>query len=141
MSLMCFDFGLRQIGVAVGNLELGTVQPLTTLMAKDGMPQWHEIEALLQEWKPERVVVGRPFNMDGSESEMSARAKKFANRIHGRFGVPIALHDERLTSQEAKYMAREKGHKGDYSRAPIDALAASLILESYIAMAGASESN
>jgi putative Holliday junction resolvase len=101
-------------------------------MAKDGVPEWHQIEALLKEWKPKLVIVGRPLNMDGSESAMSARAKKFANRIHGRFGVPIALHDERLTSQEAKQMARERGHKGDYSKAPIDALAASLILESYI---------
>lgn len=137
MSLLCFDYGLRQIGTAVGNLELGTAQPLTTIMATDGVPQWHQIEALLQEWKPKLVIVGIPLNMDGSESEMSARAKKFANRIHGRFGVPIALHDERLTSQEAKQMARETGHKGDYRKAPIDALAASLILESYIGAARA----
>ena len=72
------------------------------LRAKDGIPQWHEIEALPKEWQPQTVVVGLPLNMDGSESDMCQRARKFGNRIHGRFGVAVDFADERLSSFEAK---------------------------------------
>jgi putative Holliday junction resolvase len=129
--VLCFDFGLRQIGVAVGNSALQTAEPLCTLKAQDGTPKWDQIESLLNEWQPAVVVVGEPSNMDGSDSEMAARARKFANRIHGRFGVKVALADERLSSFEAKQQAKELGHDGDYKKAPIDALAAMIILQSY----------
>ena len=129
--VLCFDFGLRQIGVAVGNAALQTAEPLCTVKAQDGTPNWNQIEKLLSEWQPAVVVVGEPSNMDGTDSEMAARARKFANRIHGRFGVKVALADERLSSFEAKQQAKELGHDGDYKKAPIDALAAMIILQSY----------
>ncbi len=129
--VLCFDFGLRQIGVAVGNAALHTAEPLCTLKAQDGTPNWDQIEKLLNEWQPSIVVVGEPSNMDGTDSEMAARARKFANRIHGRFGLKVALADERLSSFEAKQQAKELGHDGDYKKAPIDALAAMIILQSY----------
>ncbi|MDG0978287.1 MAG: Holliday junction resolvase RuvX [Halieaceae bacterium] len=129
--VLCFDFGLRQIGVAVGNSALQTAEPLCTLKAQDGTPKWDQIEKLLHEWQPVIVVVGEPSNMDGSDSDMAGRARKFANRIHGRFGVKIAMADERLSSFEAKQQAKGLGHDGDYKKAPIDALAAMIILQSY----------
>jgi putative Holliday junction resolvase len=129
--VLCFDFGLRQIGVAVGNAALQTAEPLCTVKAQDGTPNWNQIETLLNEWQPSIVVVGEPSNMDGTDSEMAARARKFANRIHGRFGLKVAMADERLSSFEAKQQAKELGHDGDYKKAPIDALAAMIILQSY----------
>lgn len=128
---MAFDYGLRQIGVAVGNNLLRTTQALTTLKARDGVPNWEVLGALVQEWQPDLIVVGEPLNMDGSASELSNRACKFARRIHGRLGVPITMTDERLSSFEAKLTQRTKGHRGNYHDQPIDAYAAELILQTW----------
>tara|TARA_R110002110_G_scaffold205066_7_gene416959 strand:+ start:86017 stop:86424 length:408 start_codon:yes stop_codon:yes gene_type:complete len=129
---MSFDYGLRQIGVAVGNSLLGTTQPLSILRARDGAPDWQEIEALLKEWQPDLIVVGNPLNMDGSDSELGARAAKFSRRLHGRFGLPVELVDERLSSYEAKQQQAERGHKGDFQSQPIDSYAAELILQTWL---------
>ena len=129
---MAFDFGLRQIGVAVGNCLLATSQPLSIIHAKDGIPQWDKIEALLAEWQPDALLVGDPINMDGSGSELSQRAQKFARRLHGRFGLEVLLVDERLTSFEAKQTLKEQGHRGNYNDQPADSLAAELILQSWM---------
>ncbi|MGB0360620.1 MAG: Holliday junction resolvase RuvX, partial [Endozoicomonas sp.] len=87
---------------------------------------------LISEWKPDAVIVGIPLNMDGTESEMSRRARKFGNRIHGRFNLPFYEVDERLTSFEAKKWAEKLGHKGHYRSNPIDAMAAQIILEAWL---------
>ncbi|MEL0223918.1 MAG: Holliday junction resolvase RuvX, partial [Gammaproteobacteria bacterium] len=84
-----FDYGLARIGVATGQTLTQTASPLTALPAKDGTPQWEEIEKLLAEWKPDVVVVGLPLHEDGTMSDMAERAKKFGQRIHGRFGVQV----------------------------------------------------
>ena len=130
---MAFDYGLRQIGVAVGNSLLQTTQPLAVLKAKDGIPDWPLLTLLVTEWQPDLLVVGDPLNMDGSESELCQRARKFARRLHGRLGLPVDMTDERLTSFEAKQISRERGHKGDYKRDPIDSQAAELVLQAWLA--------
>ena len=132
-TVMAFDFGLRQIGVAMGNCLLGTTQPLPIVKAKDGQPGWAALEALIDEWRPDLVVVGDPLNMDGSASELSALAAKFARRLHGRLGLKVAMIDERLSSFEAKHNSREQGHRGNYKRQPVDSLAAELILKTWLA--------
>ena len=132
-TVMAFDFGLRQIGVAMGNCLLGTTQPLPIVKAKDGQPEWAALEALIDEWHPDLVVVGDPLNMDGSTSELSALAAKFARRLHGRLGLEVAMVDERLSSFEAKHNSREQGHRGNYKRQPVDSLAAELILKTWLA--------
>jgi putative Holliday junction resolvase len=129
---MAFDFGLRQIGVAVGNCELRSTQPLAIIRARDGVPDWSRLEQVVKEWQPDLLVVGDPLNMDGSDSELCRRARKFANRLHGRLGLPVELVDERLTSFEAKQVSREQGHKGDYKRRPVDSQAAELVLRSWL---------
>jgi putative Holliday junction resolvase len=129
---MAFDFGLRQIGVAVGNRSTATAQALTTLKAKDGVPRWEEIEALLAEWRPGLLVVGLPVNMDGSASDLSRRSEKFGRRLSGRFSLPVEFMDERLSSFEAKQQLQDSGHKGNYREVPADALAAELILRSWL---------
>jgi putative Holliday junction resolvase len=132
-TVMAFDFGLSRIGVATGNCLLGTTSPLPILRAKDGIPQWVELEALVAEWQPDLLVVGEPLNMDGSPSDLSARAEKFAARLHGRLGLEVVLVDERLSSFEAKLTSREQGHSGDFRRQPVDSLAAELILQTWLA--------
>ena len=129
---MAFDFGLRQIGVAVGNSLLATTQPLAVMRAKEGVPDWQAVAQLIDEWRPDLLVVGDPINMDGSDSELSTRARKFARRLHGRLGLPVAMADERLSSFEAKQLSREQGHRGDYRRHPIDSQAAELVLRSWL---------
>jgi putative Holliday junction resolvase len=130
---MALDFGLNQIGVAVGNCLLGTTQPLPVLRARDGIPEWRTLEALVAEWQPDLLVVGDPLNMDGSDSPMGARAAKFARRLHARLQLEVTMMDERLSSFDAKQASRERGHRGDYRKQPVDSLAAELILQSWLA--------
>ncbi len=129
---MAFDWGLRNIGVAVGNRHLGTSEPLTTVRARDGVADWPAIEQLLEEWQPECLIVGEPLNMDGTEADITPRARKFSRQLQGRFGVKVELVDERLSSHEAKLNARESGHRGNYRQNPIDAEAAHIILQTWL---------
>ena len=134
---MAFDFGLRQIGVAVGNAQFGTSQPLAVQRARDGQPDWDAVAALVSEWQPDLLLVGDPLNMDGSDSELCQRARRFGQRLHGRLGLPVEMVDERLTSFEAKQASSERGHSGDYKRQPVDSLAAQLILDTWLSEQGA----
>ncbi len=132
MQIIAFDYGLKNIGVATGQTLTGTATAQPPLKAKDGTPDWAAIETLLAEWRPERVLVGLPLNMDDTESELSARARKFANRIHGRFGVAVEMVDERLSSFEAKGEVMARGGSRDYGKHPVDSIAARIILETYL---------
>ncbi|MDF7681431.1 Holliday junction resolvase RuvX [Enterobacteriaceae bacterium ESL0689] len=132
-TLLGFDFGTHSIGVAVGQRITGTAHPLSALKAQDGKPDWLIIDKLLAEWQPEAVIVGLPLNMDGTEQPLTARARKFANRIHGRFGVKIILHDERLSTVEARSGLFESGGFRALNKGRIDSTSAVIILESYFA--------
>ena len=136
---MAFDFGLRQIGVAIGNCLLGTTQPLRVLKAKEGTPDWRAVEDLVNEWRPDLLLVGDPLNMDGSASELCQRARKFSRRLHGRLGLPVEMIDERLSSFEAKHNSREQGHRGNFKEQPIDSYAAELILQTWLSVRAESQ--
>ena len=82
-SIMGFDYGTKSIGVAIGQELTGTAQPLRAIKANDGIPNWDDIDKLLKEWQPDLLVVGLPLNMDGTEQEITVRARKFGNRLHG----------------------------------------------------------
>ncbi|GAA0846862.1 Holliday junction resolvase RuvX [Marinobacter szutsaonensis] len=129
--VMAFDFGTRRIGVATGQELLGTGEPLAMIPARDGIPDWSVVEKLLTEWRPDLVLVGLPLNMDDTENEMCARARKFGNRIHGRFHYPVEMVDERLTSFEAKGDVMARGGSRDFGRHGVDDRAAVLILETW----------
>ncbi|SDU28886.1 Holliday junction resolvase RuvX [Halopseudomonas salegens] len=129
-----FDYGTRQIGVAVGQTLTGSAEPLTNLRARDGIPDWDEIGALIKEWRPQVLIVGLPLNMDGTESAMSIRAEKFARRLHGRFQLPVHTVDERLSTFAAKQSLRDNGQSPQsYRDNPVDSLAAALLLETWLA--------
>ncbi|ACT14728.1 Holliday junction resolvase RuvX [Pectobacterium aroidearum] len=130
-TILAFDFGTKSIGVAIGQEITGTARPLTSFKAQEGIPDWQKVEKLLSEWQPDLVVVGLPLNMDGTEQPLTARARKFANRLHGRFGVAIALHDERLSTVEARADLFERGGFKALDKGSVDAASAVIILESW----------
>ena len=130
-TVLAFDFGERRIGVAVGELELGIAHPLETIDATANDARFARIAALLQEWQPVLMVVGLPLALDGSEHRLTGLARKFAQRLHGRFGIETRLVDERLTSAEAQREARASGLTARDSKRHVDPLAAKLILEAF----------
>ncbi|MFC3396770.1 Holliday junction resolvase RuvX [Brenneria rubrifaciens] len=130
-TILAFDFGTKSIGVAIGQDITRTARPLTAFKAQDGTPDWQKVGKLMAEWRPALVVVGLPLNMDGTEQPLTARARKFANRLHGRFGVQIALHDERLSTVEARADLFERGGFRALDKDSIDAESAVIILESW----------
>lgn len=128
-TALAFDYGLKQIGIAVGQTLTNSANPLTVIKARDGQPNWSEIEKIILEWAPQLLLVGLPLNMDGTESEFCLRARKFARRLDGRFGLETKMVDERLTTREAK---SRDGNRNSYRDDPIDNLAAQIILESWM---------
>ncbi|QNA90401.1 Holliday junction resolvase RuvX [Massilia sp. Dwa41.01b] len=116
-----FDFGIKRIGVAMGNTLTGQAQPLSVVDAIDNATRFKTIGALIDQWRPTRLVVGEPLHPDGAEHDMTLRARRFANQLHGRFNLPVELVDERYSS--AVIPARRGEH--------IDAKAAAIILQQY----------
>ena len=131
-TILGFDFGMKNIGIAVGQELTGTANPLTAIKARDGIPDWEQIASLLQEWQPELLVVGLPLNMDGTEQEMTAAARRFGNRLHGRFGLPVEWQDERLTTYEALDQMGIRSKMDSRQRSDVDQLSAQLILQSWL---------
>lgn len=136
-TVLAFDYGTKSIGVAVGQSLTGTASPLKALKANDGIPNWQQIEALLNEWQPDYLVVGLPLNMDGTEQPLTARVHKFVNRLHGRFGVQVKTQDERLTTVESRSQLFAEGGYRKLSKDAVDSQSAKLILESWFENGGA----
>lgn len=131
-TVLGFDFGLKRIGVAVGDLELGLAHPLTTVTGESNSQRFGAIEALLKEWQPALAVVGLPAHLDGAEHDMSARCRRFAHQLEGRFGLEVALVDERLSSAAASEDLNEIGVRGRRQKNMLDQVAAQRILQSYL---------
>ncbi len=126
-----FDYGLTRIGVATGQKLTKTASPLTSIKASNGIPDWKIVENIIQDWLPSVVVIGLPLHADGSMSEMAERAKKFGQRIHGRFGVRVDYINEFETTWEAKQLLERKRMENKHNGV-LDATAASLILERWL---------
>lgn len=131
--ILGFDFGMKQIGIAVGQSLTATATPEATLAAKDGIPDWKDIKLLIDQWQPAALVIGLPLNMDGSSSESSRRAKKFANRLHDKFRLPTHTADERLSTVEARNLAKTMSKTKGWQKHSLDSIAAAVILESWFA--------
>ncbi len=130
-TVLAFDFGERRVGVAVGELELGIAHPLETIDAAANDVRFARIAALVLEWRPVLLVVGLPLALDGGEHRLTGLARKFAQRLQGRFGIETRLVDERLTSVEAQREARANGLTARNGKRHLDPLAAKLILEAF----------
>jgi putative Holliday junction resolvase len=124
ITILAFDFGLSKMGIAVGQSVTQTATALRTLTVRGGAPDWTHVDALLNEWRPTRLVVGLPLNMDGTMSDMAETARAFAADLDRRYGLPIDLCDERLTSFEARGLSPDPDER--------HAIAARLIAESYL---------
>lgn len=103
LTVLGFDFGMKHIGVAVGQSITGSATPVATLAARDGIPDWEDITQLIERWQPKGLVVGVPFHLDGSTQLMTFCARRFIHRLDKRFGLPVHEVDEQLTSWEAKH--------------------------------------
>ncbi|MCK5880426.1 MAG: Holliday junction resolvase RuvX [Sinobacterium sp.] len=126
-TVLCFDYGTKRIGIAYGSSFTGSGEVLKEIPARDGIPDWSTIEAIIKEFQPNTLLTGLPLNMDDTENDMCLRARKFARRLHGRFGIPSWMWDERLSSDEAKRIRPSS----NYKKNAVDSLAAVIILESW----------
>lgn len=126
LSILCFDFGTKRIGSAFGQSITGGASPLQAITARDGIPDWEQVDALVARWQPDAFVVGLPYHMDDTESDLLIRARKFGNRLNGRYHLPCYGMDERLSSFEARGQKLRRE-----STAQLDCLAAQLILETW----------
>lgn len=131
--LMAFDFGMKRIGVAVGQTVTCTATPIETVPAKAGEPQWHVIEKLIKKWQPNAFVIGIPLNMDGTDQPMSQHARHFANKLHERFHIPAHEMDERLTTKDARERLFQEGGYKALQDGQVDSIAAQLILQNWFA--------
>lgn len=129
-TFLGFDYGRKRIGIAVGQDITCSANPVTTLNAKNGKPDWASINQLIKEWEPQALVVGLPLNLDGSEHTITKAAQRFGNQLHGRYNLPVHMVDERLTSVEAKHWVSRQG--ASFQKDDIDKYAAKLILEAWL---------
>lgn len=133
-TVLAFDFGRRRIGIAVGQAITSSASPLGTAENGSHGPDWRRITAVIEEWRPARLVVGLPLHADGTASELAADAARF-RRALGRFGLPVESVDERYSSLEAAERLKEQrqaGRKGRVRKENVDAAAAVLIAERWL---------
>ncbi len=133
--ILALDFGVKKMGMALGNSLTQDARPFDILAMNNGQPDWDNLLGIIQTWNIDVVLVGLPLNMDGTDSMLTKRANKFARRLSHRLGerhIPakVFLYDERLSSQEAKSLAWERGWITD-EKQPIDDVAACLLLDGY----------
>ena len=131
-TILGFDFGEKRIGVAVGNTVTSQAQALTTLHVESNAARLGAVEKLVNEWQPASFVIGQPEHADGKPHEVAHLAKKFGNRLTEKFRLPVTYINETLSSAEASRMLAARGIKGIAQKTEIDAVAAQVILQSYL---------
>jgi putative Holliday junction resolvase len=129
--LIAFDFGMKRIGVAIGQTITQTARPLETISAKDGCPHWESMTKLIKKWQPDALVVGIPLNMDGTEQPITQAAQQFANQLRKRFSLPVYETDERLTTKAAREHLFDQGGYKALQDGQVDRIAAQLILNAW----------
>jgi putative holliday junction resolvase len=127
-----FDFGMRSMGVAVGQAVTRTATPLAALKARDGVPDWALVTTLINNWQPHALVVGIPLNMDGTEQPVTVAARRFARKLGGRYRLPVHEVDERLTTVEARTQLFEQGGYKALDKTAVDSYAAKLMVEQWL---------
>ncbi len=130
-TVLGFDYGLRFIGVAVGQTLTAGARELITLRSRDQRPDWEGISRLIEEWRPVALVVGLPLDREGGEQELTHRARRFGNQLRGRYNLPVYMEDERFTSLEASGLLMEE-HGSRYRKEDVDRLAARIILQAWL---------
>lgn len=131
-TVLAFDFGEKRIGIAVADLAVGIAHPLETLHAEDNQTRFTAIGALITEWKPAQLIVGEPHHADGGAHEIGRLARRFAQRLEGRFGLPVTLVDETLSSHTAQAQLQAQGVRGSKLKAVLDSAAACEIMQTWL---------
>lgn len=132
---LALDYGNARIGVAIGQALTGNARPLTVVRCGRGEPDWHTLDQLIQEWMPDVIVLGRPLHADGTPSDITKVVEQFSAALTSRYDVRVEMHDERLTSKAAEAHfaeARQQGKAKAKDAQQLDAVAACIILESWI---------
>ena len=122
-TLLCFDLGLKRIGVAVGQTVTSTANPLETIKTINNKPDWQQISHIIEQWQPNRLIVGHPLQMNDNKQTMTEHAEHFVRQLQGRYHLPVEMVDERLSSYEARQRI-----KSTYN---VDPIAAQVILETW----------
>ncbi len=130
--LLGFDFGMKRIGVAVGQTVTKTARALTTLSAKQGIPPWEMLDKLIKTWQPDAFVIGIPLNMDGTEQPLTHAARHFATELNAHYQLPIYEMDERLSTKDARERVFAQGGYKALQNGQIDSVAAQLILQNWL---------
>ena len=125
MQILSFDFGIKKIGVAVGQTETNTSSPLQIILNKNNMVNWNEINILLDEWKPDLILVGKPLNMDGTDSEIMKKVEKFYQKLKSMYEAKYEYVDERLTTFEAREILKDTNQEN------VDANAAKIFIDNW----------
>lgn len=132
MIAIAFDFGIKKIGVAVGENITKKGRPLNVLNAQNGHPNWNIVSNLIQYWQPKFIIVGLPLNINGTKQKMTSKSEKFANLLKYKFNIIVKMHDERLTTVEAKSIMFKKDGFKALKKEKIHSYAATIILESWL---------
>ena len=131
-SVLGLDFGIKRIGIASGQTITGTASPITTLNQTQGNPDWQGIEKLIQQWKPQALIVGMPYHVDGSENEMTKTVMKFCAQLEKRFSLPVHQINEALSSFEAEQQLKKNLKIGQHNKHEIDKIAAAIIVQNWL---------
>jgi putative Holliday junction resolvase len=129
---MGFDFGLKRIGLATGQTITGTASPLITLQACKQKPDWENIEVHIRQWKPDALIVGIPYLLDGGESDITRAARNFCKQLERRFGLPVYTVDESLSSFDAQQQLTQDMKIAKHNKHEIDKMAAAIIVQSWL---------
>jgi putative Holliday junction resolvase len=131
--MLCFDYGTKRIGVAIGQTVTQTARPLITINAKEGIADPHALAALMKKWRPDGLVVGIPLNMDGTEQPITEYARLFANSLKEQYNLPVFEMDERLTTKDARDRIFSEGGYKALQEGQVDQVAAQIILQNWFA--------
>ena len=128
--VMAFDYGLRNIGIAIGQNITKSASTFYAIKAKEGVPDWVKLDSIIEEWEPGLIIVGDPFNMDGTKSEFQKKIAKFSTDLKNRYEIELQMIDERLTTKEAKDRIQDKPD-GIKDSANKHSISAQIILEDW----------
>jgi len=131
-TVLGFDYGIRRIGVATGQTITASATPLTTLNSIKQKPDWSAIGQLIEQWKPDALIVGLPTYLDGSHSEMTEKALKFSRQLEGRYNLTVYTVNESLSSFEAEQAIQQHKKIGQHNKQEIDKMAAAIIVQSWL---------
>ncbi|WP_343188190.1 Holliday junction resolvase RuvX [Buchnera aphidicola (Ceratoglyphina bambusae)] len=132
MNYISFDYGTKNIGLAIGQKITNTGNMLPSIKIKNGIINWKKIKKIIKYWNPKSIVIGLPLNMNGTEQNFTVKTKNFAINIKKKFNIPVYMHDERLTTVEAKNILFRKKGKKNLTKDKINSMSALIILESWM---------